>query len=86
MAGWILNGIGFVAAAPTPPSSETIWRLGAAAFIAAPLFSLAALLSIKRYPFSQEIINRLTLIQPLSKNVGTAQFDAEMTAPEAMAR
>lgn len=55
-SGWTLTAIGFSADAGTH-SAETIWRLGAAMFIAGPLMSLVALAAVARYPLTRQLLS-----------------------------
>ena len=59
-SGWILSGIGFVTdATHQVQTPEAIWRLGTATLLAGPLFCVAALFAIHRYPITSQ---RLALL------------------------
>jgi GPH family glycoside/pentoside/hexuronide:cation symporter len=56
-SGWTLSAIGFSAdAAQGSHTAQTVWRLGAATFLAGPVMCLLALAAVARYPLSREMI------------------------------
>ena len=60
LSGWTLGAIGFRAdTAQGAHTVQTVWRLGAATFLAGPLMSLIALAAVVRYPLNRRLITEL---------------------------
>jgi Na+/melibiose symporter-like transporter len=56
-SGWTLSAIGFSAdAAQGSHTAQTVWRLGAAMFLAGPIMCLFALAAVVRYPLSRKMM------------------------------
>ncbi len=56
-SGWILSAIGFSAdVAQGSHTAQTVWRLGAATFLAGPIMCLLALVAVTRYPLSRRML------------------------------
>ncbi|MEI7902271.1 MAG: hypothetical protein WCK89_18620 [bacterium] len=53
-SGWTLSLIGFSADA-----AQTVWRLGAAMFLAGPVMCLMALAAVARYPLTRRLAGGL---------------------------
>jgi GPH family glycoside/pentoside/hexuronide:cation symporter len=76
-SGWTLAGIGFVTdAAHETQTPEAIWRLGTATFLAGPLFCVAALLAIRRYPITRQRLASLVAKPPADEPVDSSRHDA----------
>ena len=59
-SGWTLSAIGFSAdTVQGAHTAQTVWRLGAATFLAGPLMSLIALSAVLRYPLNRRLITEL---------------------------
>ena len=64
-SGWTLSGIGFVTdATHQTQTPEAIWRLGTATLLAGPLFCVAALFAIHRYPITRQRLASLIAQSP----------------------
>jgi GPH family glycoside/pentoside/hexuronide:cation symporter len=76
-SGWTLTGIGFVTdATHQTQTPEAIWRLGMATLLAGPLFCVAALFAINRYPITRQRLASLIAQSPADEPTARPQHAA----------